>query len=240
MKLGFRTSIHALLRLLICIGVAATASAQSFITMFFFDGTNGSDPGSQPIQGPDWNLYSTTFSGGGGTHNQGTIYGISPSGKLTAPYNVCAQAGCPDGAGAVGLTLVPDGNFYGETYLGGSNAAGTIFKITPEGKLTTLYRFCTKTQRADGANPEQPLFLATGGDFYGIPTSGRIRAKAIILGNDLTRASGVTLNGTPAQFKVISGSEIKTTVPAGATTGKVKVTTLHGTLVSNVDFRVAL
>ena len=35
-----------------------------------------------------------------------------------------------------------------------------------------------------------------------------------------------------------SGSEITTAVPCGATTGKVKVTTPHGTLISNVPFRV--
>jgi uncharacterized repeat protein (TIGR03803 family) len=171
MKPGLRMSIRALLLLLLCVGVAASASAQTFKTMFFFDGTHGEDPGSQPIQGPDGNLYSTTFMGG--TYNQGTIYRISPSGKLTTLHNFCAQSGCPDGAGAAGLTLAPDGNFYGETYDGGStNGAGTIFKITPEGKLTTLYRFCAKAQCADGAQPEQRLFLATDGNFYGTTDGG--------------------------------------------------------------------
>jgi hypothetical protein len=33
-------------------------------------------------------------------------------------------------------------------------------------------------------------------------------------------------------------SEITTTVPSGATTGKVEVTTAHGTLTSNVNFQV--
>jgi hypothetical protein len=37
---------------------------------------------------------------------------------------------------------------------------------------------------------------------------------------------------------VVSSSEITTTVPTGATTGKVKVTTPSGTLTSNVNFRV--
>jgi len=41
-----------------------------------------------------------------------------------------------------------------------------------------------------------------------------------------------------AQFSVVSPSEIKTSVPAGATTGKVNVKTSHDTLVSNIDFRV--
>jgi hypothetical protein len=45
------------------------------------------------------------------------------------------------------------------------------------------------------------------------------------------------LTGTAA-FTVISNSEITTTVPTGATTGKVKVTLPGGTLSSNVNFRV--
>jgi hypothetical protein len=48
----------------------------------------------------------------------------------------------------------------------------------------------------------------------------------------------VTFNGTAATFKVVSKSEISTTVPAGATTGKVQVTTPTKKLNSNVVFRV--
>ena len=59
-----------------------------------------------------------------------------------------------------------------------------------------------------------------------------------ILGTNLTGATSVTFNGTSAVFKVVSSSEITTTVPAGATTGKVKVVTPHDTLSSNMPFRV--
>ena len=67
---------------------------------------------------------------------------------------------------------------------------------------------------------------------------GKVGAKVIILGTDLTGASSASFHGTEATFKVVSKSEITTEVPTGATTGKVKVTTPHGTLVSNVAFRV--
>jgi hypothetical protein len=71
-----------------------------------------------------------------------------------------------------------------------------------------------------------------------LPTSGPVGAAVIILGNDLTGATGVSFNGTAARFTVVSNSEIETTVPAGATTGKVQVTTFSRTLTSNVAFRV--
>jgi hypothetical protein len=54
----------------------------------------------------------------------------------------------------------------------------------------------------------------------------------------LTGATSVTFNGTVATFTVVSKSEIKTTVPEGATTGKIDVKTPRSVLKSNVVFRV--
>jgi uncharacterized protein (TIGR03437 family) len=70
------------------------------------------------------------------------------------------------------------------------------------------------------------------------PASGIVGAAVNILGTSLTGATSVSFNGKAAQFKVVSSSEITTTVPAGATTGEVKVVTPGGTLWSNVPFQV--
>jgi len=59
-----------------------------------------------------------------------------------------------------------------------------------------------------------------------------------ILGTRLTGATGVAFNGAAAPFTVVSPSEIRTTVPAGATTGSVQVTMPGEALLSNVVFRV--
>lgn len=61
-----------------------------------------------------------------------------------------------------------------------------------------------------------------------------------ILGTGLTGATSVAFNGTPAVFTVVQDSEIATTVPAGATTGLITVTTPGRTLTSNIPFRVPL
>jgi len=71
-----------------------------------------------------------------------------------------------------------------------------------------------------------------------LPNSGKVGAAVRILGTDLTGATSVTFNGTAAEFKVISASEIQTDVPSGATTGTVEVKTAKGTLKSDVMFRV--
>jgi uncharacterized protein (TIGR03437 family) len=71
-----------------------------------------------------------------------------------------------------------------------------------------------------------------------LPTSGKVGAAVVILGNNLMGSTSVTFNGTAATFTVVSSTEIRTSVPSGATTGKVQVVTPKGTLTSNVKFRV--
>jgi uncharacterized repeat protein (TIGR03803 family) len=222
--------------------------------------TDGSLPYAGLIQATNGNFYGTTIAGG--AHNRGTVFKITPSGTLTTLHSFDGT----DGQGPYYAELVQatDGNFYGTTYEGGSNACsfgcGTVFKITPSGTLTTLHSF----DGTDGQQPYAGLVQDTNGNFYGTtrlggahsygtvfslsvglgpfvetqPTSGKVGAAVKILGTDLTGATSVTFNGTAAVFQVVSSSEITTTVPAGATTGKVKVVTPNGTLFSNVPFRV--
>jgi hypothetical protein len=82
------------------------------------------------------------------------------------------------------------------------------------------------------------LSVGLGPFVEALPNSGQVGAAVRILGTDLAGATNVTFNGTAGEFKVVSKSEIKTTVPEGATNGTVKVKTLRGTLTSNVVFRV--
>jgi uncharacterized repeat protein (TIGR03803 family) len=201
-------------------------------------------------------FYGTTA--GGGANNQGTVFAFTRSNVLTTLYSFCAQANCPDGEspGLAGGPLIQasDGNLYGETFAGGANNGGTLFNITPAGALTTLYNFCAQTDCFDGISPNTSLFQYTDGVLYGaagggnpgngvvysltaglrrfvttLPTLGKAGRKVTILGNNLTGATAVTFNGTSTEFTVVSSTEITTTVPAGATSGRVKVTTPIGT-----------
>jgi len=65
-----------------------------------------------------------------------------------------------------------------------------------------------------------------------------VGALVKILGTDLTDVTRVRFNNTEAEFKRVSKTLIKATVPAGATTGFVTVTASGKTLKSNVKFRV--
>ena len=208
--------------------------------------------------------------GGASPYYAGTIFKITPTGTLTTLYSFCTQSGCADGDGENpigGLVQATNGDFYGTTFNGGANDEGTVFEITPGGTLTTLYSFCAQSGCTDGYAPLAGLVQATNGTLYGTTgyggasgthsagtvfslsvglgpfvetqtTSGEVGAAVKILGSDLTSATSVSFNGTDATFTVVSRYLITTTVPAGATSGKVRVVTPSRTLSSNVPFRV--
>jgi uncharacterized repeat protein (TIGR03803 family) len=199
----------------------------------------------------------------GGT--AGTFFEITPAGTFSTLYNFCSQANCADGGNPVGFVQGTDGNFYGVTQAGGSSSNnGTVFKITAKATLTTLHSFSGTDgsfatglvqatngtfygETAGGGNSACPyigcgtlfsLSVALGPFVETLPSAGKAGAHVEILGSDLTGATSVTFSGTAATFRVVSATEIKTTVPTGATTGEVEVVTPTGTVKSNVRFHV--
>jgi len=71
------------------------------------------------------------------------------------------------------------------------------------------------------------------------PSDGLVGTQVTINGTDFTNASSVKFNGTSAgSFTVNSSTQILATVPTGATTGKISVTTAGGTASSADDFTV--
>lgn len=156
---------------LLCAATAIASPAQTFTTLVNFNGANGAAP--QPeglVQGTDGNLYGTTLQGG--ANNSGTVFKMTPAGTLTTLYSFCSQSvqvACSDGNSPAGaLVQATDGNYYGTASFGGAFGAGTVFKITGSGSLTTLHSF----NNTDGRQPNSRLFQASDGSFYGTTAFG--------------------------------------------------------------------
>jgi uncharacterized repeat protein (TIGR03803 family) len=197
----------------------------------------------------------------------GTLFRFDIHGGLTTMYMFCSQPYCVDGYLPGVLVQGTDGNLYGATVGGGDDTGcdagfgcGTVYEMSLGGTQTTLHTF----QMKDGENPDGGLFQATDGNFYATTRQGGgygdgtvfrlgvglgpfvsfVRAAAKvgetggILGQGFTGTTNVSVNGTQADFTVVSDTFIKATVPVGATTGYVTVTTSGETLTSNVPFHV--
>jgi uncharacterized repeat protein (TIGR03803 family) len=128
---------------------------------------DGGDPVMGLVQGTNGNFYGTTA--GGGAQNYGTVFEITNAGYLKTLHSFCSLANCADGGDPqVRLMQASDGNFYGATLYFGTNCCGTVFKITPQGRLITIHSF----DGADGSGPPGGLIQATDGDFYGTTLGG--------------------------------------------------------------------
>jgi uncharacterized repeat protein (TIGR03803 family) len=171
-----------------CVASSLVSSAQTLQTLVPFDFTDGAYSYGTLIQDADGNFYGTTYDGG--ANSEGTVFEVTPGGTLTTLYSFCAQANCADGARPMaGLAQGIDGNYYGTTSTGGANSnamcpgsggCGTVFRMTPAGKLTTLYSFCSTGNCTDGISPVSGLVQDSAGNFYGTTPSGGLNVAGTI------------------------------------------------------------
>ena len=127
--------------------------------------SDGGDPYGALVLAKDGNFYGV--ASGGGANGDGTAFKITPTGAYTTLHSF---AGASDGAYPYAtLVQATDGNFYGTTFEGGTHDAGTIFKMTPAGSLTTLHNFAGPP--SDGSLSTASL-VQLGTSLYGAAGSG--------------------------------------------------------------------
>ncbi|MBU5635303.1 IPT/TIG domain-containing protein [Geomonas sp. Red69] len=70
------------------------------------------------------------------------------------------------------------------------------------------------------------------------PASGSAGSTVTVNGTNFVGVNSVKFNGTSASFTQVSATQLSATVPQGATTGPVSVTTANGTATSSTSFTV--
>jgi uncharacterized repeat protein (TIGR03803 family) len=124
-----------------------------------------------------------------------------------------------NGAIPTGLTLGNDGNFYGLTDSGGNTnlnngyGYGTVFKLTPNGSLTTLVCF----NNTNGASSLAAPTLGKDGNFYGTTFQGGDLNLNFGYGDGTIFQA--TTNGTLTKLVDFSYTDIGAN-PTGLTLGK--------------------
>lgn len=240
-----------------------TPAGKETLVYSFQGGTDGQNPYTSLIQGSDGNYYGTTEGNGGS--NFGTVFKLTPTGVETVLFNFPNQT--LGAFPRLPLTQGPDGLLYGiatDCAGGGCGQAG-LFDITTRGVYTNLYLYPIIGGN-NNSLPYSPLLLSTNGTLYSVTEGGgssqvgtfyslsttyspfisvvnlssaKEGAKVGILGQGFTQASVVKFGGTAATTRTLTGSTfILATVPAGALTGTVTVTTGTKTLTAPKQFKV--
>lgn len=162
---------------------------------------DGSEPNAL-FQASNGMFYGTAASGG--AYGQGTFFSVTTNGTFTLLYSfgaVTNSAGVPlDGANPNGALIEgADANLYGVTQFGGSNNVGTVYRITPQGQLTTLFSFATNGFAVYNLfNPRGGLLLGRDTSFYGTTSAGRNSRFPATTGGIYKLGPGIPAFGIPS------------------------------------------
>ncbi len=171
-------------------------------TLVNFTGSLGSAIGQSPLgvlaQGVDGNFYGVT--GSGGLSGLGSVFKVTPAGVFTSLASFTGTTGTMPGTNPIGgLFAGLDGSLYGVTSSGGIYNAGTIFRVSLDGSVTSIYTF---TGRSEGLAPNNGLVLASDGYLYGGDALSlyRLNPPPVVLVAPATNvtATSATLNGSIA------------------------------------------
>lgn len=142
--------------------------SEKILYSFNNNGIDGTLPAAGVTLGADGSLYGTT--GLGGPYNSGTVFQLTPSSHGVWSESILYSFGATstDGTDPWGTVVLDSaGNVYGETNLGGTQAEGTVFKLTHANGTwteTVLHDFGSGD---DGMFPQGTLIFDNAGNLYG-------------------------------------------------------------------------
>jgi uncharacterized repeat protein (TIGR03803 family) len=171
-SIGAAARTATMITALCACALISQAAANSFKTLFSFNGANGTWPTDTLTADAQGNLYGTANQGG--THNLGIVFELTPTAQGPWKETILHSfAGGSDGLVPwAGVVFDSDGNIYGTTTGGGGSSnctsgCGTVFQLKKGagGAWTEqiLYAFSGKT---DGDDPNG-LAIDVQGNLYG-------------------------------------------------------------------------
>ena len=202
--------------------------------------TDGIAPWTPLIQHTNGKLYGFTDHGGDESVCQGNGCGVfytldvglgpfaslvTTSGREGAKIGILGQGFSKTSVVKFGGTQATSVIASGSTFLMATvPAAALTGSVTVTTGKTTL-----TSAQAFKVSPTVTLFT---------PPNGPVGTSVTITGTGLTQATKVTFDKTVATFVVNSDTQITATVPTGAKTGKIAVTTKGGSATSTTSFTV--
>lgn len=214
-----------------------STTGKNFTVLHDFDTPSGDTPFATPMLHTNGIIYGLTHHGGTPNTAYGVIYsfdaGLKPfaslvvfsSGKVGESVGILGQGftsatGVQFGSGPGTYTVVSDTYMIASPATGATTGPVTI--LEPGGNLVTPQTYNVI-----------PVILSFS------PPSGSVGTQVQITGTSFTQTSVVTFGGgAKAAFTVNSDTQITATVPTGAKTGTISVTTKGGKATSKTKFTV--
>ena len=150
-------------------GIFRIAPDGRFELLHSFD--DGADHGASGVVSPltfgaDGSLYGTSEHAGRYPERNGTIFRLTPDGKLHILYVFGTRARDP----AAGVAFGPDGMLYGLTASDGKSDCGVLYAIAPDGSgFRIVHQF---DNASDGCQPRASLVEGADGALYGTTQFG--------------------------------------------------------------------
>jgi uncharacterized repeat protein (TIGR03803 family) len=169
---------------MLMMAASGPVAAQTYNVIYTFSGcADGYSPTSTLLTDGSGSLYGTTEYGGSncGTQGKGVVFRLRRAGAgwIESPIHTFTSG--DDGISpymSAGLTVGPDGGFYGTTPFGGHFGEGVVFRVRPPLRACTttlcpwaediLYSFVG----SDGSNPEGNVIFDSAGNIYGTTENG--------------------------------------------------------------------
>jgi uncharacterized delta-60 repeat protein len=146
-----------------------------------------------------------------------------------------AVAGLSMSGSSSNTTLVPNANIV----FGGSDATRTVTVTPAAGQSGTATITLTVTDGDGGTAQDTFVMTVIASPVIGgfSPTSGGVGTLVTISGSNLANTSEVKFNGVAStSVTQVSNAQVRATVPSGATTGPISLTTPGGTSTSSSNF----